>query len=282
MWGIGALLLVSVIGLSGRADNARKRQLVVETMREDAAGSPGITWNSADISGDAIHGRVDRIAHSFRSSIARLQALGDSRYSVPIEAAAGDAVATDGMIAGLVAIDRISLAVEVASLSFRPGGSAFALRKQLDLADAAYRRGATRADREASVASVALTLVLLIAFSCALYRSMSARTRRRGAVGRQAGAARAEPGRTRRPMRSPGMANRRKLFDDTDRLLATLVEGSSVSLGHLRSRWLQELQRQLRASGRRRAARASRAPARPRRWPAGRRRTGWAATSSAS
>ena len=146
-------------------------------MREDAAGSPGITWNSADISRDAVDGRVDRIAHAFRSSIARLRALGDERYTVPIGAAAGQAVATDGMIAGLVAIDRIPLAVDVTSLSFRPGGSAFALRRQLDRADASYRSQATSADREASAASVALTVVLLIAFSCALYRSMSARKR---------------------------------------------------------------------------------------------------------
>ena len=193
MWCIGALLLVSVIGLSGRADNARKRQLVVETMREDASGSPGITWNSADLSGDVVHGRVERIAHSFRSSIARLQALGDSRYSVPIEAAAGDAVATDGMIAGLVAIGRVSLAVEVTSLSFRPGGSAFALRKQLDRADVSYRRESARADREASAASVALTLVLLIAFSCGAVPVDERAQAGRGAVDRQAGAPRAEP-----------------------------------------------------------------------------------------
>ena len=230
MWCIGALLLVSVIGLSGRADNARKRQLVVETMREDASGSPGITWNSAGLSGDVVHGRVERIAHSFRSSIARLQALGDSRYSVPIEAAAGDAVATDGMIAGLVAIDRISLAVEVTSLSFRPGGSAFALRKQLDRADVSYRRESARADREASAASVALTLVLLIAFSCALYRSMSARKRAEAlSIDKQVLLEQSQSDATTDAL--TGMANRRKLFDDTDRLLATLGEGSSVSLG---------------------------------------------------
>ena len=230
MWGIGALLLVSVIGLSGRADNARKRQLVVETMREDAAGSPGITWNSAGLPGDVVHGRVDRIANSFRFSIARLQALGDSRYAVPIAAAAANAVATDGMIAGLVAIDRISLAVEVTSLSFRPGGSAFVLRKELDLADVAYRREATRADREASAASVALTLVLLIAFSGALYRSMSARRRAEAlSVDKQALLEQSQSDATTDAL--TGMANRRKLFDDTDRLLASLGEGSTVSLG---------------------------------------------------
>jgi diguanylate cyclase (GGDEF)-like protein len=230
MWGVGALLLVSVIGFSGRADNARKRQLVVETMREDAAGSPGITWNSADISGDAAHGRVDRIAQSFRSSITRLRALGDERYSVPIGAAAGNAVATDEMIAGLVAIDRISLALEVTSLSFRPGGSAFALRRQLDRAAASYRSQATRADREASAASIALTVVLLIAFSCALYRSMSARKRAEAlSIDKQLLLEQSQSDAATDAL--TGMANRRKLFDDTDRLLASLGEGSSVSLG---------------------------------------------------
>jgi diguanylate cyclase (GGDEF)-like protein len=230
MWGIGALLLVTVIAFNGQSGNARQRQLVIEKMRGHAASGPGITWNIGDISADAVHGRADRIARSFQASITRLRALGDQRYAIPIAAAADDAVATDRSIAGLVAIDRISLAVEVTSLSFRPGGSAFVLRRELARADAAYRRRATRADRQASTASFALTLVLLVAFSCALYRSMCARRRAEVLSGdKQTLLERSQADAATDAL--TGMPNRRKLFDDTDRLLDRPDGGPDVSLG---------------------------------------------------
>ena len=72
--------------------------------------------------------------------------------------------------------------------------------------------------------------MLLIAFSCALYRSMSARKRAEAlSIDKQLLLEQSQSDATTDAL--TGMANRRKLFDDTDRLLAELPDGGSVSLG---------------------------------------------------
>ena len=229
MWGIGALLLVSVIGLSGRADkhaSASSWSRPCARTQPEVPGSRG-TGGPPRRCG-SWPGQPDRQL-AFRFSIARLQALGDSRYAVPIAAAAAMPLTTDGMIAGLVAIDgsRSRLAVTRARSArrhrVRPADGAQPCGRRLPTEENAR-------SRSASVASVVLTLVLLIAFTGAFYRSMSARRRAEAlSVDKQVLLEQSQSDATTDAL--TGMANRRKLFDDTDRLLASLGEGSTVSLG---------------------------------------------------
>jgi two-component system cell cycle response regulator len=100
----------------------------------------------------------------------------------------------------------------------------------LDRASAAYRTQAAVATRRANIVSVVLALVVLLAFSFALSRSLGARRRAEVLSGDKQvllELSRAEA--TTDAL--TGMASRRKLFEDGARLLDELPEGSSISLG---------------------------------------------------
>ena len=75
-----------------------------------------------------------------------------------------------------------------------------------------------------------LALVVLLAFSLALVRSMRARRRAEALSGdKQALLEQSQEDATTDAL--TGMANRRKLFDDAERMLRALPDGGSLSLG---------------------------------------------------
>ncbi len=79
MWGVGALLLVSLIDLNGRADRARQRQVVVGQLREAAVDAPWIAFNGAGASDAIVARRLAGIERRMHGSVALLVALGDDR-----------------------------------------------------------------------------------------------------------------------------------------------------------------------------------------------------------
>ena len=260
MWCIGALLLVSVIGLSGRADNARKRQLVVETMREDASGSPGITWNSADLSGDVVHGRVERIAALV--PILDRPAPGARRQSLLRSDRGGRRRrGRDGRDDRGPRRDRSGLARGRGDESLVPTWrqrvrSSEAARSCGRLLPPRVSAGGPGGQRCVGCPDARASHRLLLRAVPVDERAQAGR----GAVDRQAGTPRAEPvgcdDRCAHGHGEPAQAVRRHRSASRDSR-----RGKQRLARDLRSQWLQELQRQLRASGRGRVARASRAPA---------------------
>jgi diguanylate cyclase (GGDEF)-like protein len=230
MWGIGALLLVSLIDQNREADRARQRQLVVSTMREAAVQAPWIAFNGAGSSRLVVAQRLGGLDLLLRSSVARLRSLGDTRYSAPIGRTIGRALDWTDTVAALSRSGQLSQAIAIVDRSILPGGGGYRLWVNLGRANTAYQRQADNAALRARIESVVLALVILLAFSLALVRSMRARRRAEALSGdKQALLEQSREDATTDAL--TGMANRRKLFEDAERMLRALPEEGSLSLG---------------------------------------------------
>jgi diguanylate cyclase (GGDEF)-like protein len=230
MWAIGALLLVSLIGLNGEADRARQREIVVAQMRQASVDAPWIAFNGAGASPAQVRRRLAGVRQLLRDSALRLHVLGDARYSPQLAARADGATRGMETVAALSEAGQLSRAVAIVDRSILPGGPGLAFWQALDQANAAYRAQAARATRRANVVSVVLALVVLLAFSFALWRSLGARRRAEALSGdKQLLLEQSRADATTDAL--TGMANRRKLFEDGARLLRELPDGGSISLG---------------------------------------------------
>ncbi|MEO9174898.1 MAG: HD domain-containing phosphohydrolase [Gaiellales bacterium] len=230
MWGLGALLLFATIGLSRQADSARQRELVIANMRQTTVSAPWIAFNGTGASPAVVGEELSGVARSLESSAEHLRALGDSRYPPRIEAAIGGAIASSQEVARLSAAHDDTSAVGVANRSITAGGRGAALWSLFDRASASYRGEGDRAERWGSITSVLLALIMLLAFSIALHRSL--RARRRAELlssDKQALLEQSQVEATTDAL--TGMPNRRALFDDADALLRSLSEGAELSLG---------------------------------------------------
>ena len=230
MWAVGALLLVSLIDQNRQADRARQRQLVVSTMREAAVEAPWIAFNGAGSSRAQVDQRLAGLNVLLRSSVIRLRALGDTRSSGPIGASIAGALSWSDTVAALSRSGQLSRAIAIVDRSILPGGGAYRLWVNLGNANAAYQRQADGAVRRARIVSIVLALVVLLACTLALVRSMRARRRAEALSGdKQALLEQSQEDATTDAL--TGMANRRKLFEDAERMLRALPDGGSLSLG---------------------------------------------------
>jgi diguanylate cyclase (GGDEF)-like protein len=229
-WLLGALLLVSLIDLNGQADRARQRQIVVGQMRQVSVTAPWIAFNGAGASPAQVRAELDGLTRSLHASAAHLRALGDTPDSRRIESTIAGAFSWTGAVVGFSEAGQLSRAVALVNRSILPGGGGNALWSSLDSASATYQRQADEASRRSDIVSVALALVVLLGFSFALYRSMNARRRAEALSGdKQELLEQSQADATTDAL--TGMANRRKLFDDSARLLGELQVGTSVSVG---------------------------------------------------
>jgi diguanylate cyclase (GGDEF)-like protein len=230
MWVVGALLLVSLINANGQADRARQREIVIAQMRQASVSAPWIAFNGTGASQAEVRRQLDGLTLSLHASAARLRALGDTRESARIDGTIDGALSWTNAVVTLSEAGQLARAIAIIDRSILPGGGGNAFWSSLDSASAAYQRDADSAARRASIVSVALALVVLLAFSSALYRSMDARRRAEALSGdKQALLEQSQADATTDAL--TGMANRRKLFDDGARILRELPDGGSVSIG---------------------------------------------------
>ncbi len=230
MWLVGALLLVWLIDLNAQADHARKRQVVIGQLRKASLDAPWIAFNGVGASQLAVARKIDALELQMHVSASRLEALGDSRYAPAIDASIAGAIDWTHSVSALSAEGKLSRAIAIVDASILPGGRGHRFWDSLDRAGMAYQVQAdTTADR-ADVVSVVLALEVLLAFSLALARSTRAR--------RLAEALTAERQELLEQSRAEawtdaltGMANRRKLFEDSARILSELPPEGSVSIG---------------------------------------------------
>jgi diguanylate cyclase (GGDEF)-like protein len=230
MWGIGVLLLVTVIDFSRQVDRARKGQLAVVAMQAYLQTAAFAAIVATPATRAQVLQQLAAEEAALTHSTAELQDVGSQRYATRVASAIAPYYATIRSVAALVEQDQVGRGVAVTERSFAPGGAGFLLQQELTDASTGYRLEGERAEGRANVASVVLTLVLLLAFSAAFYRSM--RSRKQAELlsnDKQALLEQSQADATTDAL--TGMANRRKLFDDTDRLLAQLADGQQVSLG---------------------------------------------------
>jgi diguanylate cyclase (GGDEF)-like protein len=230
MWGVGALLLVAVVTFSRQADRASKGQIVAATLQEQLGGIPTIAINATPVTRAAVVRQLALSETALRLAAVGLPQSGAQQFRTKVAAAIPPYFATFRLVATLVESEQLGRALAVTKGAFVPGGTGLGLLAELNHASATYRAEGERAQWRASVASVVLTLVLLLAFTGAFYLSMRARRRAEAlSIDKQLLLEQSQSDATTDAL--TGMANRRKLFDDTDRLLASLGEGSSLSLG---------------------------------------------------
>ncbi len=230
IWALGGILLVMAIGNTRQADVARRRELVIGQMRQSTVSAPWIAFNGSGANATVVRDQLAGVDRSLRASALRLRALGDARYAPQILAAIGGAVTASRQVAALAAAHRDAAAVDVIDRSIAPGGEAASLWSLFDHANASYRREGDRAQVRGYVAAASLALVVLLAFSLALHRSLRARKRAEALSSDKQ--VLLEQSRVEATTDSlTGMPNRRALFDDADRMLASLPEGASLSLG---------------------------------------------------
>jgi diguanylate cyclase (GGDEF)-like protein len=230
MWGLGAILLVSAIGFSRQADAARRRELVIASMRQTAISAPSIALNGRGATPAVVREELSALARSLQVSAAQLRALGDARYSPRIAAAIGAAIGSSSEVAALSQKPLGARAVGVVNRSITPGGKGAVLWDLFGQASTAYGAEGDRAESRGTIASALLALIVLIAFSAALCRSL--RARRRAELlsnDKQALLEQSQVEATTDAL--TGMPNRRALFADAGELLRALPDGSDLSLG---------------------------------------------------
>jgi diguanylate cyclase (GGDEF)-like protein len=230
MWLVGALLLVSLIDLNGQAGRARQRQLVIGQLREASVDAPWIAFNGLGSSKAVVARRLAGLALLMHASGARLEALGDTRYAPAIDASIPGALAWTDTVSALSEAGQLSRAIAIVDRSILPGGRGHLFWDELDRANTAYQGQADTAAHRADVVSVVLALVVLLAFSLALVRSLRARRRAEALSGdKQALLEQSRAEATTDAL--TGMANRRKLFEDFSQIARELPAGGSISIG---------------------------------------------------
>jgi diguanylate cyclase (GGDEF)-like protein len=230
MWVVGAVLLVSLINLNGQADRARQREIVIGQMRQTSVSAPWVAFNGAGAPQAEVRRQLARLTLSLHASAGRLRALGDTRESARIDGNIDGAMSWTSAVVTLSEAGQLARAIAIIDRSILPGGGGNAFRSSLDSASATYQRNADTAARRADIVSVALALVVLLACSFALSRSMEARRRAEALSGdKQALLEQSKADATTDAL--TGMANRRQLFDDGARMLLELPDGGSVSIG---------------------------------------------------
>jgi diguanylate cyclase (GGDEF)-like protein len=230
MWLVGALLLVSLIDLNGQAERARQRQLVIGQLRKASVDAPWIAFNGLGSSQLVVARRLAGLELQMHASASRLAALGDERYAPVIEASIPGALGWTDTVSALSDEGYLGRAIAIVNESILPGGRGHRFWDTLDRANVAYQAQANTAAHRADIVSVVLALVVLLAFSLAFVRSTRARRRAEALAGDKQ--ALLEQSRTEASTDAlTGMANRRRLFEDSGRLLRELSSGGSVSIG---------------------------------------------------
>ena len=221
MWLVGGLLLVSLIDLNGQADRARKRELVLVQLREASVPEAWIAFTSHPPDRLVTASRIAALERQMHASASRLEALGDGRYAPAIDASIAGALGWTRIAAALSADGNLSGAIALFDQSHLPGGRGRGFTNILDRANLAYQTEGDTASDRANIVSVVLALVVLLAFSLALVRSTRARRRAEALSGDKQ--VLLEQSRVEASTDAlTGMANRRKLFEDSARLLREL------------------------------------------------------------
>ena len=265
------------IVFENRVDETRRAQVVIAQMHNQQGALLAVAFNPA-VAGSAVAPSRQQTARQLAAGEARLQRVvaklaGSGSSDAPARIARRErTLLPRSSTASRVLVGATRLGAGRAALLGKSRAARRAserrLRAEFNRADAGYGADAARSrtvalDRHGRSRSCSCCS----AFSIAFHYSVRARRRSHADATTDA---------------LTGLGNRRKLFADMERAVASLAGEETLHARDLRPRRLQGLQRHVRPSGRRRAARAPRRPARR----GGRRqrqaRTASAATSSSS
>jgi len=212
-----------VIAFERQADETRRAQTLIAHMRSEeglvlgAAFKPA-TGATADLESGRERTKIEIAGAKdvFNNSLAALARLGHSDAPRKIQALIRTDFAFIDRISALVGRNASMQAAMELGRSERPGGLRANLAAEFSRADAEYDAAASRATTVAFVGTAAAILSLLIAFSLTYYHAT--RARRRSQIDAATDAL-------------TGLGNRRKLFADLERAVASLEGTKTLTLG---------------------------------------------------
>lgn len=222
-WMLGILAIGVVIQFELRVDETRRAQILISQMRNQegqvlAVAFKPATGNTADLASNQARTATEIVQAkaAFNTSLATLAALGNSAAPKEIEALIRSDFGFLDRISQLVGRNNSQQAALELGRSESPGGTRARLAEAFDQADADYGAKASRSRIVALFGTAASIILLLIAFSLTYHHS--ARARRRSHADATTDAL-------------TELGNRRKLFADLERSVASLDGEGTLTLG---------------------------------------------------
>jgi diguanylate cyclase (GGDEF)-like protein len=221
IWLLGLVALGAVIEFERRVDETRRAQVVIAEMRNQQGALIQVAFDPAVAGKADVPGRTEtkvRLTQAksvLSSSVATLARLGHSDAPGRIDKLTKRYYAFADRLSVLVADGASRQAALELGKSQRPGGVQADLNAEFDQADLDYGRDAARSRQVATVGTVAAILFLLLAFSLAFRRSVRARKL-------------SDHKATTDEL--TGLGNRRKLFADMERKIASLGVEQTVTV----------------------------------------------------
>jgi diguanylate cyclase (GGDEF)-like protein len=218
---LGVLATGAIVQFQSRVDQARRAQVVIEQMRNEQSTLIGVAFSPATAGTSRAPGsaqttlRMNAAERVLDGSLATLVQLGHSTAPGAIEALIQRDYVYVAHLSTLVATGRSREAALAWGASQRPGGLDYKLAAEFTKADNAYGVDAARSRRVASLGTIGSIAFLLVAFAVAF--GYSVRSRRRSHLEATTDAL-------------TGLGNRRKLFADLERAIATTQAGT-MSIG---------------------------------------------------
>ena len=222
IWLLGLVALGAVVRFERTVDESRQAQDVIAEMRSQQGALIQIAFDPAvagkgNIPGIAVtRVRLQAAKRVLDGSTSTLERLGHSTAPARIERLTGRYYALAQHLSTLVANGRSGQAALELGAGRTPGGIEAQLNSELNRADLAYGRNATRSRTVATIGTGLATLLLLLAFSIAFQRAVRAHLRS-----------------DREAMTDllTGLGNRRQLFVDMNRKIGSLGPDQTVTLG---------------------------------------------------
>jgi diguanylate cyclase (GGDEF)-like protein len=221
IWLLGLVVLGAVIEFERRVDETRQAQVVIAKMRNQQTTFISIAFDPAVAGKGNVPGRAQTMIRMAKArqvlngSTATLARLGHSVAPARIERLTERYYTFANHLSVLVADGATGQAALELGKSQRPGGIQAELNAEFDRADLDYGRDAARSRKVASIGTTAAILFLLLAFSIAHHRSVRARRLSEHEAMTDA---------------LTGLGNRRKLFADMDRKIASLGSEQTVTV----------------------------------------------------
>jgi diguanylate cyclase (GGDEF)-like protein len=216
IWVVGLVGLAAVIRFEVRVDTERHAEVVVEVMERQVGDFVGVAFNPALASGGS-GPTVENTAalaaskQQILNSLASLSHLGAKSEQLRIDALTKRYFAGTEHLAALVAGGHSRLAAIEYGRQKQPTGAFGALFAELKLASAEFSTNARHARVVGAIGTIVAVLFMLIAFSLALYRAIRLAREKHELLERSRIEALTDS--------LTGLANRRKLFLDTESLL---------------------------------------------------------------
>jgi diguanylate cyclase (GGDEF)-like protein len=222
IWLLGLIALGAVLEFAGRVDETRRAQVVIAEMRNQESDLLAIAFQPAVTGGASAPGRAETAQRLkaagalLDASTATLARLGNSDAPAKIKVLTTQYQTLAGRLAVMVAQGKSQQAVVELGASQRPGGVQAALNAEFDQADLNYGIEAARSRKVATVGTFVAILTLLAAFSGLFHRSVRARRL---------------SDQTAMTDALTQLGNRRKLFAEMERKVASLRAEQTVTIG---------------------------------------------------